>query len=178
MPVKHNENIFLIGFMGAGKSSFGKRLAKKINFQFLDLDRLIQQEEGMTIPEIFEQKGEVYFRECEQRWLMNYAGTKQVIALGGGTPCFYQNMTLINQKGISVYISCTADVLANRLKNAKAIRPLIERIKNDPQKLTAYISTKLTEREVFYTQATFTIDGKNIGANRMDEIATILSEKA
>jgi shikimate kinase len=175
--VEKRNNIFLIGFMGAGKSSLGKKLAKKMNFHFLDLDRQLEKENGESIPQIFENFGETYFRELEKKWLERFNEQGFVIALGGGTPCFYNNMELIHQKGISLYLSCPVPVLASRLQNAKTVRPLIESIKDDEILLNSFITKNLAERECYYNQADLIIEGANLNAKKIEELALDLAQK-
>jgi len=95
--------IFLIGFMGSGKSFIGRNLAPILDFEYIDMDKYIEEKEALSITEIFEQKGEVYFREQEHLFIKNIDTTKNyVISTGGGVPCFYNNMDLMNEKGLTI----------------------------------------------------------------------------
>ncbi len=153
--------IFLIGFMGSGKSTLGKRLARRIDFEFRDMDHCIEQELKMTIPEIFSTKGEAYFRSLETSFINTLDPEKnQVIATGGGAPCFGQNMYLMNEKGVTVYLRLSPASLAGRLLKARNVRPLITTI--PPEELIKYIERKLPEREVFYNKARCIIKGENV----------------
>lgn len=153
--------IYLIGFMGAGKTSIGKKLARKINFQFVDLDDLIEAESEQKITEIFEEKGENYFRKLEQKVLFKTLKLENVIiATGGGTPCFYENMAWINKNGKSIYLKLNAGILHSRLKSKMKHRPMLQNKKN----LQNFIETKLQEREKFYELAHFTISMKEKNA--------------
>jgi shikimate kinase len=153
--------IFLVGFMGSGKSTLGKRLSKKISYDFIDMDEAIELEEGMTVSEIFELKGESHFRGLETRFLESLDSTSNfVIATGGGAPCFADNMRLMNEKGVTVYLKLTPANLSSRLENARSIRPLIAAI--PPEELTDYIRERLAEREKYYNQARCVIKAENV----------------
>jgi shikimate kinase len=144
--------VFLLGFMGSGKSSLGKKLARKLAVPFIDLDRKIEEEEGRSIPAIFASKGEAYFRERERAQLQEIiAGEKAVIALGGGTPCREENLQLIREKGSSVYLKVPAERLIGRLRQKKEGRPLIAQLSD--QELGDFVRAKLEERTPFYEQA-------------------------
>lgn len=154
--------IFLIGFMGSGKSTLGKKLAKKLNFLFLDLDQLIEKQEHGTIADIFNKKGEEYFRTLETTILKITIDKNQsfVLSLGGGTPCFNNNMELINQSGKSIYLKYNAGILTSRLLTAKQQRPLIAG-KNE-EELKQFVLDLLTQREPFYNQSKLVVEGNNI----------------
>ncbi|NVO03809.1 MAG: shikimate kinase, partial [Bacteroidetes bacterium] len=119
--------IFLIGFMGCGKSSFGKRLANKLGLSFVDLDIEIETSKGRSVSEIFALEGEKVFRCYETETLIqNTEKDNLIISTGGGTPCFNENMDLINSKGISIYLKMSSESLLHRLVNSKKERPLIK----------------------------------------------------
>jgi shikimate kinase len=160
--VQQNDKIFLIGFMGSGKTTLAKKLAKKLNRSFFDLDQEIERRENLTITQIFEQKGECYFREIESKTLKTILDIELsfVMSVGGGTPCFYDNMKVINVSGISMYLKYNAGILASRLSNAKVKRPLIEALNEED--LKTFITDKLAEREAFYKQCKFTLAGNNL----------------
>ncbi len=166
LPVK----IFLIGFMGSGKSTLAKKLANRINYSFLDLDEEIERIEKRSVAEIFEKEGESYFRELETNLLnkLKTFETNQVIALGGGTPCFNNNMELIHQIGFSVYLKYNSGILANRLLNSKTKRPLITN--KNQEELKAFIDFLLQEREQFYLKANLIIEGTNITAKQVIDL--------
>lgn len=150
--------IFLLGYMGCGKTSIGKKLAKKINFQFLDLDKLIEKQEKQTIQQIFQEKGEGYFREIETKVLeQTFCLKNTVVATGGGTPCFFQNIENINKNGISVFIDMPTKALEYRLKNTKNKRPLLLNLKEE--EYLSFIEKQLSKRIPFYSKAKLTIDG-------------------
>jgi shikimate kinase len=148
------KNIYLLGFMGCGKSYFGKLLSKRFNIHFLDLDQFIEDSVQLSIPQIFSSIGEEGFREKEANLLRKTADFNQyMISCGGGTPCFKDNMKWIKQHGISIYLKTTEELLFKRLNNQKSGRPLISSMSDDD--LKNFISMKLTEREKFYEQADY-----------------------
>ncbi|HIE73408.1 MAG TPA: shikimate kinase [Flavobacteriales bacterium] len=153
--------IFLIGFMGCGKSTIGKKLAKTLSCKFIDLDKYIERKTGESIQQIFKEKGEKYFRVLETESLMEICKSDNlVIATGGGTPCFFYNMQRILDKGICIYLKMEANNLAKRLSKEKSKRPLIENLTE--KYLVNFIRKKLVEREVFYNKANHIIQAKNI----------------
>lgn len=145
--------IVLIGYMGSGKSSVGKLLAKKMNLNFVDLDLLIEQKEQLSINEIFNAKGEVYFRKKESYYLKDVLGYHQnlIIAVGGGTPCFGNNMEIINNVSTSVYLKASITTILDRVKNEKLSRPLIAHLSDE--NLPEFIGKHLFERTTFYNQS-------------------------
>ena len=153
--------IYLIGFMGSGKSTLGKHLAKALGWKFIDLDDYFEQKFRTTVPLFFKEFGETGFRDAERTTLEDTKDmTKTVIAAGGGTPCFFDNMNFMNQNGITLYIKVSPEELAYRLKISKTVRPLI--IGKTGEELTEYIREKLTEREPFYNKAQIIADGEKL----------------
>lgn len=126
------QNIVLVGFMGCGKSTLGKKIAKKLNIPFIDSDQEIERLEGISVSEIFALKGEKYFRKLEHDFLLKLkesqsnTAEKIVLSCGGGMPCFFDNMQLLNELGASFYVKLSAFELAKRLTLAKTKRPLIQ----------------------------------------------------
>lgn len=147
------KRVFLIGFMGAGKTSIGKKLANSFGLMFLDVDSLLVEKHKMSINDFFKKYGENAFREEETRVLKEIIATysEAIIAVGGGLPCFNENMTLINREGISIYLHRPAKELFARLRNKKEDRPLIKDLSDD--ELLTFIEDQLLEREQFYNQA-------------------------
>ena len=144
--------LFLIGMMGSGKSYWKKKLADKIKTGGYDLDFLIESHEEKTISEIFEEEGEEYFRKSEAKILRWFAEKKSfVLATGGGTPCFHNNMEWMNQQGVTVWLDEPVAILAERLKREKDHRPLIRHLSDT--ELLDYLSRKREERFAFYHQS-------------------------
>jgi shikimate kinase len=158
--------IFFIGFMGCGKSSVGKKIANKLGYNFIDLDGFIEKKAGISIPEIFVNEGEDYFRKLETYSLKEIAALDRVVvSTGGGTPCFNNNMDLINSSGMSIYLKMSADTLFSRLRESKTERPLISKL--DESELRTYVMEKLLERESFYSQAHFKVKAKGLKTEEM-----------
>ena len=150
--------IYLIGFMGCGKTSWGKKLAAGLGFRFIDLDHVLEAKAGMTIPEYFATHGEEAFRRLESDVLKQTDYPENVVvSTGGGLPCFFDHMDWMNYTGQTVYIHLSPKALAVRLENAKTPRPVLQGKKGD--ELVAFIEHKLAEREGFYAQATHIVSG-------------------
>lgn len=148
------KNIYLLGFMGCGKSYLGKWLSEKFNLNFLDLDQFIEDSTQLSIPQIFSSNGEEGFREQEANLLRKTTDFNQyIISCGGGTPCFHDNMKWIKNHGISIYLKTSEELLFKRLNNQKTGRPLISSMSDDD--LRHFISIKISEREKFYEQADY-----------------------
>ena len=118
--------------------------------------------------------GESGFRALERKWLENLDTENAIVALGGGTPCFNNNMDLILEKGKSIYLQLEPKTLVDRLQNAKGIRPLIEPIKNDKEALLSFVEQKLIEREQFYKKANFTTKAMSLSAKRLDSLIEVI----
>lgn len=151
--------------MGSGKSTLGKKLSNKLDYDFIDLDNYIENQLGLTISEIFEKEEEAVFRKYETQYLKEVGEKKEsiIIALGGGTPCFGDNMSIINQLGRSVYLKYNAGILFSRLKNAKTSRPLLANKSDD--ELSSFISDLLSQREKYYNQCSVILENKNISVS-------------
>jgi len=159
--------IFLIGFMGSGKTHWGRELGKKISIPFFDLDEKIAEHAGRSIPEIFAEKGEECFRlmEKEVLYLLTESHESFVMATGGGTPCFYNNIDYLKKNGTVVWINCSVDCLHQRLINEKEKRPLISNIRE--RELKTYIIKKFSNRKIFYQQADIIINEDDINLEKM-----------
>ena len=152
--------IYLLGMPGSGKSTLAKQLAKEINYHFLDLDELIALNETNSINEVFAIHGEDYFRQVEQKALLHTTTLMQtVVALGGGTPCFFDNMQLINKTGFSIYLDVPLEIISKRLSKESNTRPLLN-VK--PEELLVQITERHHQRFDFYKQAHLTISGANL----------------
>ncbi len=142
---------------GSGKSTWGKKLANALQYSFIDLDEMIVQNEQQSISSIFESKGEDYFRNLEHQYLLKTITlNKVVISCGGGTPCYHNNMNLINENGVSIYINAKKGILVGRILNAKRQRPLF--LDLDKQQIEKKMEELLAQRNVFYEQATYTFN--------------------
>lgn len=149
--------IFLVGFMGCGKSTFGRKLSKSLGYAFIDMDTFIEERAGRTIPQIFSEDGEKQFRQLETEAVEALSNQVHcIIATGGGAPCFNDNMTRMNALGRTVYLELSPEILAQRLVLDPTERPVLEGKKGD--ELIAHITTKLSERNAYYKKATFTVD--------------------
>lgn len=148
--------------MGSGKSNIGKLLSKRILLKFIDLDDYIENKEGMSIPNIFENKGEIYFRKIESLYLNEILQKNEsfILSLGGGTPCYSNNIETINENtSNSIYLQASIKTLAERIQKSKIERPLVSSL-ND-EKLFEFIGKHIFERKFFYQKANFTINVDN-----------------
>lgn len=151
------KRIILIGYMGAGKTTIGKALAREMGLDFYDLDWYIEDRFHKKIPDIFAEKGEEEFRNIESRMLHEVAEFENiVIACGGGTPCFFDNMDYMNRQGDTFFLNATPNVLREHLGMGKSVRPLIQG--KTPEQLTAYIEESLEKRMPYYLKAKQTIN--------------------
>lgn len=155
--------ISLVGYMGSGKSHISKILSDEINFKLLDLDKEISKRLKMTIPEIFEKKGEIFFRKTEREVLEEILVSDDniVLSLGGGTPAYYNNMEIINLNSKSIFLRANISTLVARLSKQKDKRPLVAKIPEED--LPEFIAKHLFERNAFYSKSQFMIstDGRN-----------------
>jgi shikimate kinase len=162
--------IFLIGFMGSGKSTLGSRLARRIGYLHVDMDQLIEETAGMTIPGIFKEHGELVFRKWEKDVLTELCSRRNiVISTGGGAPCHDDLITVMNEHGITIYIDLPGKALKERLLHSKTERPLIKGMSE--AELLEFIGGKLKEREPFYRMAHHTVNGVSIN---VDEVVALL----
>ena len=145
--------IFLIGFMGSGKTHWGTKIAEKLQIPFYDLDAVIVSNEGMSISEIFANKGEEYFRYMEKQTLENLVLKEEnfVLSAGGGTPCFFNNIDFMKRNGKVLWLNTSLEALNQRLLKEKMSRPLLRGITEAG--LRSYIIRKLSERKMYYEQA-------------------------
>ena len=155
--------IVLIGYMASRKSTIGKILAKELNLSFIDLDHYISDREQMSISEIFTQKGEIYFRKIETKYLLEVLEKEQefILSLGGGTPCYGNNMEIIlNSDAASVYLKASIPTITERIRTGKRKRPLVAHLSNE--ELPEFIGKHLFERQFYYLQSNHSIavDGK------------------
>ena len=152
------KKVILVGYMAVGKSTIAALLSDRTGVKAVDLDQLIEQQANMTISEIMEQKGEVYFRKLEHIIFKEMVSSAEnlIISTGGGTPCYAENHLLLNGKNItSIYLKASIALLFVRLKAAKTERPLVAKKADDD--LQEFIAKHLFERSFYYNQATFTL---------------------
>jgi shikimate kinase len=161
--------IFLIGFMGSGKTTFGKKLARSLGYPFFDLDHQIVDRVHQPIPAYFSKHGEAAFRELERQVLQESIYPSDcVVSCGGGTPCFFDNMEWMNKNGFTIYLNMTAAALAKRLEKGKHQRPLLKDL--DQEALTAFIEDKLQERREFYETAKLQVEGHGISSEKVKQL--------
>lgn len=156
--------VFLIGFMGCGKSTIGKILARNLSCQFIDMDKQLSARQGLSINEIFSRYGESHFRTLERDFLHELASDdfpEAIIATGGGTACNQENLDLMLKSGIVVYLKRTRQELLRRLIAGQHSRPLIQN--KDPQQISEFIDNTLAIREPFYSRANIIVDCDHIG---------------
>jgi len=159
--------IVLLGYMASGKSVIGRILAENMGLQFIDLDAYIEEKENKSISEIFKQNGEIYFRIKESEYLKALLDLKEsaIISLGGGTPCYGNNMKLIEENSKSFYLNASISTIFNRLQHETSQRPLVATIGAD--NLQEYIAKHLFERNPYYEKATYTI---SVNDKKIEEI--------
>ena len=161
--------IYIIGFMGSGKSTAGRKLAAILGWNFADLDRKIEERAGKTIPQIFSQEGEDHFRMIETDVLKSMKHmTDIIISTGGGTPCHGDNMDFMLATGLTIYLKMTPAQLTTRLLESSGERPLIKNIPDD--QLNVFIEKKLASREKYYRKAAVIIEGINLDISLLTSI--------
>ncbi|MCK9202884.1 MAG: shikimate kinase [Bacteroidales bacterium] len=165
--------IYLVGYMASGKSNLGRDLAGMLDFRFIDLDLLFEERFRIAISDFFEKYGEAQFRLLERKLLHETAALDDaVIATGGGTPCFSDNMDFINQSGISLYLHWEFPVLMDRLKKARKKRPVLKAILMEDREEA--VRRHLDQRMVFYRQARIAIEGSRLNiADLADRIKAL-----
>jgi shikimate kinase len=153
-----NHIVYLIGFMGSGKSTAGKKLASSLGWSFVDLDKKIEETTGKTIAEIFSERGEEYFRKVESEMLKTLvSGDNTVISAGGGTPCHGNNMEFMSETGVTIYLKLTPGQLKSRLAGSHQERPLLKGL--NEEEMLEFIKEKLAFREKWYSRAEIIADG-------------------
>ncbi len=172
-----NYSIILFGYMGVGKSYIGKKLSKELMIDFIDLDNYIESHEKKSISNIFFEKGEIYFRSIENKYLelILNKNFKCIISTGGGTPCYSNNIDLIkrNKDLKSFYLKSSSTQLTNILFSEREKRPLISSI-NSKKDLNSFISKHLFERNIFYNQADYVID---VEKKKLSKVLSEIKEK-
>ena len=164
-----NSKIFLIGFMGSGKTHWGKIWATKNQLNFFDLDEEIEKTLGKSVAEIFEKKGEGYFREMERRILRKFEMKKNfILACGGGAPCFFDNLQWMNEQGSTIYMELSPAEIFERVINETEKRPIIKKV--NTSELLFFIEQKLKERKTFYHMATYIVNANALNENSLTKI--------
>lgn len=155
------KRIFLIGYMGAGKSTVGKSLASRMGLSFVDLDLYIEGRYHKSVRELFAEKGEDDFREIEKKMLREVAEFENVlISTGGGSPCFFDNMSYMNENGQTVYLKVSAEELVKRLEPCKHSRPVLQN--RSGEELLRFIDESIRKREPYYLQASVVFDAEKM----------------
>lgn len=170
--------IVLVGYMGSGKSTIGKEISKIVGIPFYDLDMIIEKREQTSIKNIFETKGEIYFRKIEHEILNDFLESNDdfILALGGGTPCYANNHVFLQNKDISsFYLKMSVEVLVSRLKNEKEKRPIIANLSNED--LDEFVRKHLFDRNYYYLQSKHIISTENKSVKEIsDEIIATYSK--
>ena len=167
------KKVILIGYMAVGKTTIAQLLSEKTGLKIVDTDKLVEKKTGLTIPEIFEQKGEVFFRKIEHEIFKEISGNDEdlIISTGGGTPCYADNHLLLNGENVvSIYLKSSIDNIVKRLQSSKKGRPLVA--DKSAEELQEFVAKHLFERSYFYNHATFKVDVDN--KNPEDIIKEIL----
>lgn len=163
--------VYLIGYMASGKTRFGMELEAKTGYRFIDTDELFAERYRISILDFFEKYNEESFRKIEKELLLETLTYQDaIIATGGGTPCFFDNIDVIKRNGISIYLKMDVISLVNRLAIVRKKRPLLK--DKTTSELESYIRTQIAERELFYSQADYTVDAEKI---KVDEILNLIA---
>jgi len=170
---------YLWGYMGSGKSSLGRAVARKLNLEFKDLDLVIAQESGMSIPEFMQQRGELAFRKLERQLLIEHQGFDGILSCGGGTPCYYDNADWMVEHGQTIYLSASVSWLHQRLEASRARgtkRPLLSGVADAD--LAEFIAKHLFERLAFYQKAAHKIAvDKNPSDQVVEQLVGLIQAK-
>ena len=165
----NSHTLYIIGFMGSGKSTAGRKLAFLLDWSFVDLDKKVEEYTGKTITELFSQNGEDYFRNVESEVLKSLKGQiNTVISTGGGTPCYSDNMDYMLSTGLTLYLKLTPGQLKKRLSESSHERPLIKGLTND--EMLGFIKEKLAYREKWYNHAELTVEGIDLDINSLHSL--------
>ena len=170
------ERIFIVGYMGSGKTTVGRQLARSLSLQFVDLDLFVEGKYRKTVLQLFVERGEEGFRELERQALCEVAEFENVvISTGGGTPCFFNNMALMNRAGITVYLQAEPEELAHRLISSRTSRPLIAG--KSKEELVSFITEHLVRRSVTTLVLPLSIAGHRLRGKDVQVIVSQIEEK-
>jgi shikimate kinase len=176
LNLRSMSKFFLIGYMGSGKTTYGKLLAKSLDLSFVDLDVLMESQSQKTIAQIFDEIGEDGFRKLERDVLRKTEDMQNVIvATGGGTPCYFDNMEYMNAQGETIYLRTSVRELRDRLKMSKSKRPLIAG--KSLRELEEYIAGHLEKRECHYLKSKYILDTDDLNLNNFKARFTELLER-
>jgi shikimate kinase len=154
-------NIYLIGFMGSGKSTTGRKIASSLRWTFADTDKVVEEQNNSTVAELFALRGEKYFREAEAKALQTVsARSRTVVACGGGTPCSAENISIMKQTGVVVYLRLPVETLVSRLEKSRTVRPLLQGAVDTD--MTTRVQDLLEQRIEWYEQADLIADSLNM----------------
>lgn len=166
-----NKIVYIVGFMGSGKSTAGRKLALSLGWKFIDLDKKIEEFAGKAIPDIFKQDGESHFRKIESEMLQKVGSLAEaIVSTGGGTPCHDDNMEYMISTGLTVYLKMTPEQLTRRLLDSSGERPLIKNIPDEH--LETFIEKMLAIREKWYSRASLIIDGMSVDYSLLNNLIT------
>lgn len=158
--------IYIVGYMYCGKSSIGKRLARRLGYDFMDLDAEFERRFKLSIPDFFERYDETAFRKLEHDVLLSTKDVDNcVISTGGGTPCHHNNMNFIKENGISVYLEADTDLILSRRANSKKRRPVLEAMPANEVK--TFVDEQLAARKPFYSMADIRCDARDVSIDDM-----------
>ena len=172
-----NERIYIVGYMGSGKSSGGKRLAEMLGWPFEDTDHVLEKQSGKDISGLFEAVGEPEFRRMEGAVLrqLSEGPDRLVVATGGGTPCFGDHMSFMLSRGTVVYFKMAPEPITVRLRSRRAGRPLLEGVSEEG--LLEYVRTHLSGREAHYDRAHITVDADALDEQRMKSVVRMIEAR-
>jgi len=159
--------IYLIGFMGVGKTHWGKILSNKLGLPFYDLDELIVEREGRSINQIFDEEGEEYFRTTERDILREFSQENEsmLLSCGGGAPCFFNNIAFMNEMGVTIWINTPFEIILGRLRQERKKRPLLKDLSDE--QLKTFIVKKNADRRMYYEQAKLIVDERVIEIEKL-----------
>ncbi len=165
-------HIFLLGFMGSGKSHWGRLWAAAHNFNFIDIDEELEKQEQKTVAAIFETRGEDYFRQKETILLRSLtAQSNSIVSCGGGTPCFFDNMAWMNKNGLTIFLEATTQFILKNIKNEKDKRPLIK--DKDDAEILFFIDQKLKERQPYYSKAKIILPAEDLNIDSIKKVINL-----